>query len=99
MFRNLRATSSSFLNVSEVENRLFWIYKSFRIREPLVIMIVINISESKLFENPQRTGSFHEISGQEPAALDGSFMFVKCFENCHYGLELVFFFENHGYAP
>ncbi len=96
MFRNLRTTSSSFFNVSEVENRLFWIYKCFRIREPLVIIIIsiiTDICEYKLFENPQRTGSFHDITGQEPTALFGSFMFVKCFERCHYGLELVFFFR------
>lgn len=48
--------------------------------------------KSKLFENPQRTGIFHDITGQEPTALVGSLMFVKCLENCHHGLELVFFF-------
>jgi hypothetical protein len=91
---NLRTTSTRFLDVSEVENRLFWIYKCSRIREPLVIIIiiVINISESKLFENPQRTGSFHEITGQEPIGLSWKFHVCQVFfENCHYGMELVFF--------
>jgi hypothetical protein len=98
MFRNLRTTSSRFLDVSEVENRLLWIYKCFRSREPpviIIIIIVINISESKLFVNPQRTGSFHDITGQEP-----SFMFVKCFlRTVIMDWNWSFFFENHGYAP
>jgi hypothetical protein len=81
MFRNLRTTSSRFLDVSEVENRLFWIYKCSRIREPLVIIIiiVINISESKLFENPQRTGSFHDITGKEPTGLSWKFHVCQVF--------------------